>query len=44
MEPIYELPEYEPWDEGYILVTGGTYGHKALFDAISELNIENVVL
>ena len=42
--PIYELPEYEPWDGGYILVTGGTYGHKALFDAISELNIENVVL
>ena len=44
MGSIYELPEYEPRDGGYILIAGGTYSHKALFDAILELNIENVVL
>ena len=42
--PFYELPEYKPIDEGYILVTGGTYGHKLLFDAISKLDLENIVL
>ena len=42
--PFYELPEYEPSDRGYILVTGGTYGHKLLFDAVSELELDNVVL
>jgi len=42
--PLYEYPEYEPVDKGYILVTGGTYGHKLLFDAVSELELENVVL
>ncbi len=42
--PLYEYPEYEPVDKGYILVTGGTYGHKLLFDAISELELENIVL
>ncbi len=42
--PLYELPEYEPEDKGYILVTGGTYGHKILFDAFSKLDLKNVVL
>ena len=42
--PIYELPEHRPWNGGYVLVTGGTYGHKALFDAISDLGLDNVVL
>ena len=42
--PLYELPAYEPRDEGYILITGGTYGHKALFEAASELDLDNVVL
>ncbi len=42
--PFYEYPEYEPVDKGYILVTGGTYGHKLLFDAVSELELENIVL
>ena len=42
--PIYELPEYKPWNGGYILVTGGTYGHKLLFDTISKLNLDKVVM
>ncbi len=42
--PLYEKPEHPIRDEGYVLVTGGTYGHKQLFDAFSKLSIENVVL
>ena len=42
--PLLPKPEVEPWNGGYILVTGGTLGHKQLFDAISESKLENVVL
>jgi UDP-N-acetylglucosamine:LPS N-acetylglucosamine transferase len=42
--PFYEMPEYEIRDDGYILVTGGTYGHKLLFDTISEMDIDNIVM
>jgi len=42
--PFYELPEYKPVDKGYILVTGGTYGHKLLFEAVSKLKLRNIVL
>lgn len=42
--PLFEKPLYPSKDKGYILVTGGTYGHKKLFDAISKLNYDNVVL
>ena len=42
--PLYEKPMYEPRDEGFVLVTGGTYGHRQLFDAVSQLDLENVVL
>jgi UDP-N-acetylglucosamine:LPS N-acetylglucosamine transferase len=42
--PIYPKPEAEPWSGGYILVTGGTLGHKQLFDVLNESNLENVVL
>jgi len=42
--PLFEKPEYKVKDEGYILVTGGTYGHKKLFDLIDKLDLENVVL
>ncbi len=42
--PLYEKPMYEPRDEGYILVTGGTYGHRQLFEAIDKLDLDNVVL
>lgn len=42
--PLIPKPEVEPWNGGYILVTGGTLGHKRLFDVISESKLENVVL
>ncbi len=42
--PLYEKPVYEPYDGGYILVTGGTYGHRQLFDAVSQLDLDNIVL
>ncbi|MEM2952752.1 MAG: glycosyltransferase [Candidatus Bathyarchaeia archaeon] len=42
--PLLPKPEVEPWNGGYILVTGGTLGHKQLFDAVSESELGNVVL
>lgn len=42
--PLIPKPEVQPWNGGYILVTGGTLGHKKLFDVISESKLENVVL
>ncbi|MGD2066693.1 MAG: glycosyltransferase, partial [Candidatus Bathyarchaeota archaeon] len=37
-------PEQEPSEGGYILVTGGTLGHKRLFDILNQSNLKNVVL
>lgn len=42
--PLIPKPEVKPHDAGYILVTGGTYGHKVLLDTIAESNLHNVVL
>jgi len=42
--PLFHRPEIKPWNGGYILVTGGTLGHKQLFDAVNESNLKNVVL
>jgi len=42
--PIYENPLYPPQDKNYILVAGGTYGHKPLFDTVSNLDLDNIVL
>jgi UDP-N-acetylglucosamine:LPS N-acetylglucosamine transferase len=42
--PLLPKPEVKSWNGGYVLVTGGTMGHKSLFDAISESGLENVVL
>ncbi|MEM2507107.1 MAG: glycosyltransferase [Nitrososphaeria archaeon] len=42
--PLIPKPEIQPWNGGYILVTGGTLGHKKLFDVISESKLKNVVL
>jgi len=42
--PLVPKPEVKPHDGGYILVTGGTYGHKLLLDTIAESNLHNVVL
>ncbi len=42
--PLLPKPEFKSQNMGYILVTGGTYGHKLLFDALAESNLHNVVL
>jgi UDP-N-acetylglucosamine:LPS N-acetylglucosamine transferase len=42
--PLLPEPQVKPWHGGYVLVTGGTLGHKLLFDAVSESGLENVVL
>jgi len=42
--PMLAKPEVKPYDGGYILVTGGTYGHKMLFQALDSSSLENVVL
>ena len=42
--PLLPKPEVKPWKGGYILVTGGTYGHRLLFDVLAESNLRNVVL
>jgi UDP-N-acetylglucosamine--N-acetylmuramyl-(pentapeptide) pyrophosphoryl-undecaprenol N-acetylglucosamine transferase len=42
--PLVPKPEVQPWNGGYVLVTGGTLGHKKLFDVISESDLKNVVL
>ncbi len=42
--PMIPKPEIKPWNGGYILVTGGTYGHRLLFDALAESSLRNVVL
>ena len=42
--PLLPKPEVKPWEGGYTLVTGGTYGHKLLFDALAESDLHNVVL
>ncbi|MEM3551313.1 MAG: glycosyltransferase, partial [Candidatus Bathyarchaeia archaeon] len=42
--PLIPKPEIQPWSGGYILVTGGTHGHKQLFDVISKSKLKNVVL
>ena len=42
--PIFPEKRYEARDLGYVLVTGGTEGHKQLFDAVAELDLEKVVM
>jgi len=42
--PLLPRPEIKPWNGGYILITGGTYGHKVLFDTIKESSLTNVAL
>jgi len=42
--PLLPKPEVEPWGGGYILVTGGTYGHRLLFDTLADSNLHNIVL
>ncbi|ABP95739.1 MULTISPECIES: UDP-N-acetylglucosamine--N-acetylmuramyl-(pentapeptide) pyrophosphoryl-undecaprenol N-acetylglucosamine transferase [Metallosphaera] len=42
--PILQRRKYDPVDEGFILVTAGTEGFKALFDRISSLGLTNLVM
>jgi len=42
--PTLAKPQFKPWNGGYILVSGGTHGHRLLFDTFSESNLKNVVL
>jgi len=42
--PLLPRPEKKPWNGGYILITGGTHGHKQLFDVVAESNLRNVIL
>jgi len=42
--PMLPKPEVEAQSRGYILVAGGTYGHRLLFDTLAESNLHNVVL
>ncbi len=42
--PLLHKPEIKPWNGGYILVTGGTHGHRSLFNALAETDLQNVVL
>ncbi len=42
--PFLPRRRVEPWDGGYILIAGGTYGYRELLDAASETHLQNVVL
>jgi UDP-N-acetylglucosamine:LPS N-acetylglucosamine transferase len=42
--PILPKPKVEPNNKGYILIAGGTYGHKRLFDTMAKSNLHNIVL
>jgi len=42
--PMLPRLETRSWNGGYILVTGGSFGHKALFDVISDSDLEDVVM
>jgi len=42
--PLLPRPEIQPWNGGYILVTGGSLGHRLLFDAVNESELKNIVL
>lgn len=42
--PLLPKPEIQPWNGEYILVTGGSLGHKPLFDILNTSNLKNVVL
>lgn len=42
--PILPRPKFESRKKGYILVTGGTQGHKRLFDTLSKSDIKGIVM
>ena len=42
--PLLPRRAVEPWSGGYVLVAGGTYGYRELFDAVSASSLKEVVL
>jgi len=42
--PIVPKVDIKPENKGYILVTGGTHGHKLLFKALDKSDLTNIVL
>jgi len=42
--PLIQDPEVKPWNGKYVLVTGGTHGHKLLFDSIAQSKLKKVIL
>ena len=42
--PLLPRPVVHPWNGGYVLITGGTLGHRRLFDLASECDLHDVVL
>jgi len=42
--PFLPRRRVEPWNGGYVLIAGGTYGYKELLDAASDSQLENVIL
>ena len=42
--PLLPKPVREPWSGGYILITGGTLGHRKLFELAAECDLHDVVL
>jgi UDP-N-acetylglucosamine:LPS N-acetylglucosamine transferase len=42
--PIIAEPAVKPHNDGYVLVTGGTYGHTGLLKSLENLDLENVVV
>ena len=42
--PMLAISPVKPYHGGYILVTGGTFGHKLLFQTLNALKLENIVL
>lgn len=42
--PIIAEPAVTPHNDGYILITGGTYGHSGLLASLDSLELENVVV
>jgi len=41
---VMPKPEYDPWNGKYLLVTGGSQGHKKLFDLVDKIGLKRVVL
>jgi UDP-N-acetylglucosamine:LPS N-acetylglucosamine transferase len=42
--PFLPRRRVEPWNGGYVLIAGGTYGYTELLNAASDSQLENVIL